>query len=237
MDDPLPSNLNEQLTKLFATESTRTPGADFYQAVFDDPVIFPLQRPREMAKMIAKAREIRPRIVYEIGADKAGGLYHWCKCLPSVERVIACEIRGVPYGSLFQEAFPALDFLWMAESSYAKGTVDYVRNWLHGERIDVLFIDGDKSMFDVDFDVYLPLMNPNGIVFMHDINDRAPTEAYEKVIARGYRHEEILDIQDSIAAMERESDGIPTATSHEGWLRHWRGQSCGVGCIFLGERA
>lgn len=236
MDGPLPENLNEYMGRFLESEDQRPSGRDVYQDVFDDPVIFPLQRPRETAMMIAEARKINPRIVFEIGADKGGGLYHWCKCLPTVQRVIACEIRGVPYRELFNDAFPDLEFLWMAESSYAGSTMKYVEHWLRPQRIDCLFIDGDKAMFETDFDAYLPLMNPNGIVFMHDINDRPPREAYDRVCARGYQHQEIIDIQDATDAMDREYAGIPSKGAHEGWLRHWKGRSCGVGVIYIGDK-
>lgn len=203
------------------------------EAIFATDTLFPLQRPRELLRMMAAAAAIKPTVGMEIGSDKAGSVWAWLKSVPTLKRFIACEIRGVPYKALLTKAFPHIDFLWLAESSYATAIVQQVSDWLGPDKIDCLFIDGDKAAFDTDFDAYLPMMNPKGIVFMHDITDPSPGQAYRKVCDRGYIHEEIVDIQDSLAAMKREEAGIPPGGSHEAWLRHWRGRSCGVGVIRL----
>ena len=53
--------------------------------------------------MLAIANKYSPTTIYEIGADKGGGLYHWCMSCPTVKHVIACEIRGLPYKELFEK--------------------------------------------------------------------------------------------------------------------------------------
>lgn len=233
MDAPFPDQMLPDIEQFFSTEDTRTPGQDLYPDVFNAGLMFPLQRPEELRQMMQVARTLNPEVVYEIGADKGGGLYHWCKCFPSVRRVIACEIRGTPYRYLFEEAFPDIDFLWLETSSFDVNTVTRIHQWLANDRIDALFIDGDKSYFERDFDIMLPYMRCDGIVFMHDIQDRPPMHDFERVIARGYPHKRIIDKSDTHAAMRREAAGIPAASLHEGWLRHWKGASCGVGIIYL----
>jgi len=232
-DAPLPVELCEDYEKLFATEQQRPAGQDVYEAIFDDSLLFPLQRRREMAFMMQRARSVSPGVVFEIGADKGGGLYHWCKSLPTVQRVIACEIRGTPYANLFEQAFPHIDFLWLPESSYARAAIRKVRNWLGPDKIDCLFIDGNKRAFDRDFQAYLPMLSRDGIVFMHDIQDHAPRRGYDVVISNGYAHDEHIDISESLESVEREKQGIPAQNAHEQWLRHWHGQSAGVGIIYL----
>ena len=232
-EDALPAELNNYFEEFFLSENKRLPGQDIYEDIFSSPLLFPLQRKREMAFMMQKARSIEPKVVYEIGADKAGGLYHWCKCLPTVKRVIACEIRGTPYSELFEKAFPQIDFFWLPDSSYAPENVSNITKWLCADKIDCLFIDGDKCKFDKDFKVYLPAMNPRGIVFMHDIQDKAPRFGYDTICKKGYRHEEFIDVSESIEAVEREKQGISTLNTHEQWLRHWHGRSAGVGIIYL----
>lgn len=201
--------------------------------IFNDPLLFPLQRPKEMRRMLEIADSYQPKVVFEIGADKGGGLYHWC-CLPTVQRVIGCEIRGTPYASLFQERFPQIDFLWLPSSSYDPAIVAKVKEWLGADSIDAMFIDGDKSNFDTDFYAYVDCMGHPSVVFMHDIQDRPPTESYHKFLkATHFKHEEIIDITESEWAVGRERAGMPPATVHEQWLRHWHGRSCGVGVIRL----
>ena len=217
------------------SEDDRTPNQNIYDAVFDNPVLFPLQRKRELSAMISAARLKDPQIVAEIGADKGGGLYHWCKSLDaSVARVIACEIRGTPYRKLFEKAFPEIDFLWLPQSSYSEETVDNVAGWLGDDKIDVLFIDGDKSHFDTDFYLYRPMMEKKGLVFMHDITDHAPGGAYKKVLLENnYSICNIIDKSESEESMARKDQGIEATTAHERWLRIWEGRSCGVGVIDL----
>lgn len=231
--DPLPADLNEYFAKFFSSENTREPGEDIYPEIFDSPVLFPLQRREELRKMMQIARKYSPKIVYEIGADKGGSLYHWCKCLSTVRRVICCEIRGTPYRYLFEQAFSHIDFLWIPESSYADVEVERVKRWLDGDKIDVLFIDGDKSYFHVDFDCYHLMMNLSSVVFMHDIQDESTGNSYQEVISRGYRHTEIVDKSDTEDALERQRQNVPPASVHEEWLRYWYGRSAGVGVVYL----
>ena len=173
--DPLPENLNQFWEEFFKSEDTRKPGEDIYHDVFDSPSLFPLQRRKETVRMMRTARKVAPTVVYEIGADKGGGLYHWCKCFPTLKRVIACEVRGTPYCDLFEKAFPHIDFLLIPASSYADSSVSAVAGWLGRDRINCLFIDGDKSGFLKDFDVYRPYVTSPGIIFMHDFRDEGPS--------------------------------------------------------------
>lgn len=236
MDEPFPSGMVECIEQFLADDGKRPSGLDVYDDVFSSPLFFPLQRQRELATMMRIARSKSPKTVFEIGADKGGGIYHWVKCLPTVEQVIACEIRGTPYASAFDDAFPTVDFLWLDKSSYAAETVSRVDSWLRGDLIDVLFIDGDKSHFLHDFYTYLPFMSPDGIVFMHDIQDEAPFAAFldSRTHPRVAKWEMIVDVQDSAEAVAREQAGIPPTSAHESWLRHWCGASCGVGVHYLG---
>jgi predicted O-methyltransferase YrrM len=107
-----------------------------------------------------------------------------------------------------------------------------------GLKIDCLFIDGDKESFEVDFNMYLPLMSPNGIVFMHDINPVppcSPRSAFLSVKSRGYLTQEIIDTTDAIDALIRQRKGVEPKNPYEAWLRTWGPTSCGVGVIYLDE--
>lgn len=235
MDAPFPAGMLEDIEKFFEKEPTRSRGLDLYEDVFNTNLMFPLQRKDELAKMMRLARSINPVTVMEIGADKGGGFYHWCKCLPTVQVAIACEIRGTPYDKLFKDNIEDCKFMFLAADSNEVGVIRAVSRFTH--YLDCLFIDGDKLKFEEAFDAYLPLMNPNGLVFFHDIQDTPTGDAFKRVVARGYAHETIIDKSDVEWAIGRQHDGLPAQSSHEGWLRHWRGLSCGVGVIKLqGER-
>ena len=231
MDGPFPEGMMASIEQFLSTDAERKRGDDLYPEVFTTPSFFPLQRKRELAQMIQEARKISPRVVYEIGADKGGGLYHWIKCLPTVQRVIACEIRGTPYSALFEKAFPEIDFLWTPDPSYTPKTIKKVMNWLGNDRLDCLFIDGDKSGFLLDYYAYESMLNRPCKVFMHDVTDAPPKEAFIEARERGSSWKIISDTTDSKEAMAREMNGVPVSDAYEGWLRHWKGRSCTVGVI------
>lgn len=236
MDGPFPDNLIAGIEKFFESEATRPPGLDIYPEVFESDTFFPLQRKRELAQMMRIARTVMPTTVMEIGADKGGGLYHWCKCLPTVKRVIACEIRGTPYSALFEKHFPGIKFLWLPESSYATATVAKVCKFLLGTKIDCLFLDGDKSNFFRDFTIYQHLMAHQGLIFVHDIEDPAPSEAFQMMCRNVLTHGKIIDRQDSMDALDRQDRDIPATTPYEDWLRYWGGRSCCVGVLYMESR-
>lgn len=238
MDQQFPPGMLDDIQQFLSTDATRPPGQDLYPEVFASRLFFPLQRQAELRKMIRLARWYNPTVVMEIGTDKGGGLYHWLKCLPTVKVAIACEIRDTPYWRLFNNAFPTVEFLWLGGvSSYAPTTVSRVSRWLNKQTIDVLFIDGDKAAFARDFDSYRPYLSRQAIVFMHDVQDQGPMrDAWLRCRWQGEWHEEILDVSDYEEARRREKEGIPSANAHEGWLRYWKGRSCGVGVIGFGKR-
>ena len=104
MDAPFSVDMMPRITKFFETESSREPGQDIYEEVFKTDTFFPLQRKKELVKMLNVARGYNPKVIYEIGTCDGGGLYHWCKSVVGVERVIASEIRGTPYQHEFEKA-------------------------------------------------------------------------------------------------------------------------------------
>lgn len=227
MDAPFPDGMMEDIEKFFALECTRSPGLDVYPSVFETALFFPLQRQAELAEMMREARKVSPRVVMEIGTDKGGGLYHWCKCLPTVRYVIACEIRGCPYKHLFEKNFPAIKFTWLERASLPPPKCPYP--------IDCLFIDGDKAGFALDFAAYRSLMSERGVVFLHDIQDRSPMrDTFLACKAAGYKTKEIIDTSDYKRVLGYPVKGREM-TPHEAWLRYWRGTSCGVGCVYMPE--
>ena len=58
-------------------------------------------------------------------------------------------------------------------NSHDSSTYDLLVNALDGKTIDFLFIDGDHTYEGVkkDYETYSPLVNENGYIGFHDIND------------------------------------------------------------------
>lgn len=234
MDAPFPEGMLFEIEHMLVRTKNLKPGKDLYEEVFDYSCVMPLQRKNELKQMMATARKLNPSVIMEIGADKSGGLFHWCKCL-SPKRVVACEIRGTPYSELFEEAFPQIDFLWLPESSYDPAVVQKVNHWLEMDSFDCIFIDGDKANFIADFNAYKVMVRAGGIVFMHDIKDESPGAAFEqaKNDPTVFIAETIINIDESKAMKLREAAGVDSDGCYEDWLRVWEGRSCGVGVLHI----
>lgn len=265
MDAPFPPGMLDDIERFFKiVHPNLERGRLLYPEVFATDLFFPLQRQRELRRMMEIAETVGqtqcpgcenwdpyefsvkdrcptcggsgkvggPKVVMEIGADKGGSLYHWCM-LPTVERVIACEVRGTPYWHFFERAFPQLGFRWLERSSRDPRSLTEVKHWLGDDRIDCLFIDGEKPRMYDDFVAYLPYMNRPSVVFVHDINDSYGRVAVERTRQDGYVVEEVIDVGETEVALERQRHGHEPCSPHEAWLRHWKGKSCGVGVVRL----
>lgn len=218
---------------LFAVTRRRDPKTFAWDEVFKSSM-FPLQRVQELREMLKLSYRLsRPEVVMEIGADKGGGLYHWC-LLPNVRKVVAVEIGGIPYDDYFEKAFPSIEFLWIPASSYDRNTVLDVRNFLEEDKIDALFIDGDKTAFARDFRTYRPMLSSRSIAFLHDTYDDGPRQDFE-TLAKDYPSVRLINTESSVRAVVDEVLGKEPEGVHEGWLRTWKGNSAGVGVLFTGK--
>lgn len=217
------------------------PSNDIHQDLFNSDLM-PLQRSAELSKAIALIRqEIKngPEVFMEIGADRCTTVYHWLRAFPTIRKMIAVEIRGCPMAKIFEQFFPAVEFLWLAESSYAPEAVAKVNQFLCADAIDTLFIDGDKNHFDTDFHHYRPLLSTEGLVLMHDVFDKdSPMQAaFLRESAIYSRRGVIIDTSEGDRLQELIISGrypdIPS--SYQDWLRHWSHSSCGFGWMHMGS--
>lgn len=235
MNGPWPSGMMEEIESILSRHHEWPDGLDSYDAVFDSGRFFPLQRRRELEAMMRVCRSIKPRTVMIIGADKGGDVFHFVKCLTTVQKVIACEIRGTPYAPLFSYYFPKVDFLFLPCGSNERQCLSEVEKM--SEPIDILFIDGDKSAFKQDFEAYRKFMAPGGIVLMHDIclspANGGCRVAFEQ-ISRDYRTDKIIDMSEHDEDREKQQRGEPVKNSYGEWIRRWSSvQTAGCGVIYL----
>jgi cephalosporin hydroxylase len=235
--DSFPKGIQEEWARFVKDNGALEPGRDMYPEIFDNGLLFPLQRRNEMALMMQLARSVSPRVVMEIGSDKGGGFFHWCKSLPTVRRAVAAEFRGVPFIDAFLKLFPATGFCFIEGSSFDPSNVQKVREFLEQNpiqpgKLDCLFIDGDKNGTAKDFAAYAPLVRPGGLVFIHDVEmkDIHPSQFFYS-LAADYRIMAILDGREGREAEARERAGEKCTTAYEGWLRIWKWTSCGVGVV------
>lgn len=249
MDAPLPADLVPQWEKFLSDPSIgiidrrdrlALKGAEQGESlvideIFDHPLLYPLQRRREMELMMRFARKRQPKVVMEIGADKGGSFLHWVVSLPTVRKAIAIEIRGTPYADLFRQAFPDVEFLFIPQGSRDPMVRAQVVEFLGEDRIDIAFLDGDKSAFGQDFDHYRDLMErERGVMMLHDVNGDAPPVRVFKSLQQHFRSEMLLDVSEGIEAQERKRKGEKPRTGHDHWNMIWGATSCGVGIVHVG---
>lgn len=128
-----------------------------------------LQKPGELAQLLGLLAGRQPRVIVEIGSDAGGTLWAWSQ-LPGPPRVVGVDLPGGPYstGRLLDTHGATM----VIGNSHMRMTLDLVREQLHGEPADVLFIDGDHSYAGarLDYLAYGQLVRPGGLIVLHDIH-------------------------------------------------------------------
>lgn len=235
-DPPIPGWVGPAWDGFLAAESRRPSLAASLDDLFASSM-FPLQRRREMERMLALAPAAQ--VLLDVGSDKGGGIYAWIKALPGLRRIAVCEIRGCPYAAAFQRHFPQIDFLFLQASSYDPRTVAKIRRWLAADRFDLAFLDGDKGNFHKDVAAYEPLVRSGGgYLCLHDVNpgphdEPPPVKVWRELSGRHASASLIYEPAEGLAAQawSKAHLGVKPHNSYDGWLRIWGATSCGVGVI------
>jgi predicted O-methyltransferase YrrM len=132
------------------------------------------QKYDELMPLLDKIEELSPRFVCEIGTSAGGTLYLLSRTCHADAVIVSVDIT-IPYhtrAARAKLARRAQRVVSIEGDSHSSETKDAVVKELGGNRLDVLFIDGDHSYDGVraDFEQYAPLVRPGGIVALHDIN-------------------------------------------------------------------
>lgn len=148
-----------------------------------------MQKPAELAGLIALLDTGKPEVMLEIGAGNGGTSWTWSK-LDYLKKLIVLDLPNGPWGGseldermeyIRQNSDIALTYIkGNSQNSEAReavkqqlGVEDVTRPL---EMLDILFIDGDHSYAGVktDFLTYSPLVKKGGLVVFHDICEHAP---------------------------------------------------------------
>lgn len=134
----------------------------------------------EFLAMVDTALAAKPARILEIGTARGATLLCWCRMAST--QVISVDLPGGIHGggyhpfrqSLYQgftHGRPGVRLDLFQADSHSPATRASVEAVLRGEKLDVLFIDGDHSYAGVktDFDLWSPLVRSGGLVFFHDI--------------------------------------------------------------------
>jgi hypothetical protein len=125
-----------------------------------------LQSYYELERLLAYLKPLEPKSIVEIGCDAGGTLYAWMQFIPKVIGIdlpMAEYCSGKPLHSYGAEV--------ILGNSHDEKTKQQLLDYLNGERVDILFIDGDHSYEGVkqDFEMYRDVVQDNGLVIFHDI--------------------------------------------------------------------
>jgi predicted O-methyltransferase YrrM len=145
----------------------------------------PLQIKEEIARLFELVKALEPAAVCEIGAAGCGTTFLFARAAAPGSLVVSIDLE-------LEEARRHASALFAREGqrvvclkadSHQTETVREVERLLAGRALDFLFIDGDHSYEGVarDFELYAPLVRPDGLIAFHDIVPLAEGDANHTV--------------------------------------------------------
>lgn len=151
--------------------------SDGLEAVVDAALTAPFfranQKKSEILQLLTLLQEARPRYLCKIGADRGGTLLLFAHVAVPDARILSIDIHySMPRRRINSHlARRGQHITCVQGDSHAPETLARVKQWLAGQALDFLFIDGDHSLAGVasDFRMYSPLVRQGGIIAFHDI--------------------------------------------------------------------
>lgn len=142
--------------------------------------IAPGQIREEFIPLLAAFQQLQPRTILEIGTEKGGTFFCFCKLAPADATLVSIDLPAGLFGGGYPEwripiyqafAQPGQTLHFVRGNSHAPETLEKLKTILGGRQIDFLFIDADHTYEGVkkDFEMYGPLVRKGGIVAFHDI--------------------------------------------------------------------
>jgi cephalosporin hydroxylase len=132
------------------------------------------QRRTEILGLAERVQTLKPKLVAEIGSYQGGTLALFAQAAEPNARLLSLDIQYTPE---LVFGFPSFarekQTITLHEGdSHKDDVLAFLRQWLGGEKLDFLFIDGDHSFDGVakDFAMYAPFVRPGGLIAFHDIN-------------------------------------------------------------------
>lgn len=143
-----------------------------------------MQNPYEIESLYDLVCQLKPKRILEIGTAKGGALYLWAQAAQNNAQILSVDLPGGDFGGGYPSSrIPFYHSFIKKEQrlhlirgdSHVKQTFHKVQEILQGELIDFLFIDGDHTYEGVkqDFEMYSPLVRPEGMIALHDILPRS----------------------------------------------------------------
>jgi predicted O-methyltransferase YrrM len=170
------------------------------------------QKTTELMPLLNLLKRRKIKTVVEIGTEKGGTLYLWCKLSQPDALIVSIDLPGGPFGG----GYTLRDIKTFRTYGRKKQTLYFLRKDSHNlstkkklmeiikeRKIDFLFIDGDHRYSGVkkDFRMYAPLVKQNGLIVLHDIlyHPKVPQCKVHKFwheIKKRFQYREFIDRQD-----------------------------------------
>lgn len=142
--------------------------------------IAPVQVREEVIEFLKIIERMRPRNILEIGTAKGGTLFQFTRVASEDALLISLDLPGGPFGGGYPERMTSLLESFAVKrqrihliraDSHSDYTRKMVEDVLAGQKVDLLFIDGDHTYEGVrrDFEMYSPLVRKGGIIAFHDV--------------------------------------------------------------------
>ncbi len=163
---------------------------DWVHFAFHSPFA-PIQIRSEIMTFIETVAPRRPKTVLEIGTAAGGTLLLLMLAADPDAIIISVDLPGVErFGGRYplwktsyfpRFALPSQRLHLLRADSHALGTLQGIRSILANRQLDVLFIDGDHTYTGVraDWQMYGPLVAPDGLIAFHDILPQPPESGCE----------------------------------------------------------
>jgi cephalosporin hydroxylase len=132
------------------------------------------QKRAEILALLELLQEDRPTRLCEIGTAAGGTLALFCQVAAPNARILSVDVGYRPEQMAANPWLAAYgqEMTCLRADSHATETLDAVKEWLAGAKLDFLFIDGDHSFEGVssDYEMYGPYVRSDGgIIAFHDI--------------------------------------------------------------------
>ena len=161
------------------------PSPQTFEALLDEPtvrcgrIIQPMQVRAEIIALMGRVKELRAKVVLEIGTANGGTLFLWTRLAAPGATIISVDLPGGKWGDgyagwrrwLYRRfALPGQTIHLIRADSHDPATVERVRSLMPAP-VDFLFIDGDHSYAGVkqDFERFSPFVRSGGLIGLHDI--------------------------------------------------------------------
>lgn len=146
----------------------------------------------EFNPLLEYYKTLNAKNIIEIGSLFGGTLWNWLQYLQPNGKVTIVDMLVGSNDSRYSKQLDCHNKLWpewarevptdlivLEDSSMSSKTINYVHQ-RHTEPVDFIFIDGDHKYESVksDFEKYVDLVRPGGLVAFHDVDIPMNHSAY-----------------------------------------------------------